>query len=301
MTALPVWAHELVLAPGVFGLAFLHARRALGAARAALELAVLALYGYALELAAIRLFSSHAYGEGWRLAPHGVPVAVAVVWAAVISSAMALAPRLGRRSVLGRAAMAALLGIVLDVMMEPVAVGAGLWRWTPAGSWLGIPVGNFVGWAVIVGAYTASAERWPGPAGHLGAAALRRLSVAALSICALLAVGLAWRGVGAERLFAGASGWLVWGAVVVAGAAATVSAERREPRTRSPAFDLSPGGSLAARLARPPATLPAGTFLVLAAAFAADAVLLGRADVGIVVLASLLVLAGLGRAAGAPR
>ena len=45
---------------------------------------------------------------------------------------------------------AALIAISLDLLMEPVAVRLGLWRWTPPGAWLGVPVGNFVGWAVIV-------------------------------------------------------------------------------------------------------------------------------------------------------
>jgi len=300
VTALPVWAHELVVAPGAFGLAFLHARRALGTARAALELSVLAVYGFCLELAAIRSFSSHEYGTAWGLAPFGVPVAVAVVWAAVISSAMAIAPRLGWRSALGRGATAALVAIVLDLAMEPVAVRAGLWTWTPPGPWLGIPIGNFVGWAVVVGAYTTSVEIWPDQETDLRTSAMRRLALAAVSIAMLLAVGAVWTGWRAERLFAGPRGWMVWATVVSAGALAGLPALARSRAGRSATPSRRDDGiGLASRLAVPPATLPAGTFLLLAGAFTTDAALLQRADVGVVVLASLGVLAGLGRIASA--
>jgi len=257
---------------------------------------VLAAYGYSLELAAIGVFASHEYGDGWAMAPLGVPVAVAVVWAAVISSAMALAPRLGLRSALGRGAAAAVIAIALDFVMEPVAVRAGLWSWTPPGPWLGIPVGNFVGWAVVVGSYTAAAERWHYE-GTLTVSALRRTGLAAASIAVLLAVGALWTRFEAERFFSGGRAWGVWAAVLVA-AILCPRLERgaRRPRTAMP----EPGAGLAARLAQPPPTLPTATFLLLGSVFAADAALLGHAGVGLVAVGSLVVLARVGRAAGVP-
>ena len=121
---------------------------------------------------------------------------------------MALAARRRGPAALGRAAVAALLGISLDLLMEPVAAARGLWSWTPPGPWLDVPIGNFVGWAVIVGAYTFGAERFAdaGSAPRPGRCA-----------------GSRWRRVGrwpwsswgspggpleAERAFAGAAGWL---------------------------------------------------------------------------------------------
>src|SRR5262249_54174299 len=157
---------------------------------------------FALERVAILVFASHTYGDVWRVAPLGVPLAVAGVWASVILSAMALASRLGLRSRAGRAVAAALLGITLDLLMAPVAVRSGLWRWTPAGPWLGVPVGNFVGWAVIVGAYTLGAEHWGDGASHASHAA-RRVALGALSVLSLIAVGLLWTHLGAERTFDG--------------------------------------------------------------------------------------------------
>jgi Carotenoid biosynthesis protein len=299
VTALPVWAHELLLAPGALSLAFLHARRALGTARAALELCVLAGYGFLFELLAIRLFASHDYGRAWTLAPLGVPVAVAAVWAAVISSAMALGPRLGWPSALGCGTAAALLGIVLDLAMEPVAVRVGLWSWTPPGPWLGIPIGNFVGWAVVVGVYTASAEIWPEDGSPLRRALARRVTVAAFSIALLLAVGAAWRSSQVERAFMGRRGWGVWGGLIVAAALLGLIGPAR--RADAAAHDRGRVRGLASRLAMPPAALPASTLLLVAAAFAADAALLGRADLGLVVLAALGVLVLLGCTASVSR
>ena len=72
------------------------------------------------------VFASHAYDASWRVAPLGVPLAVAVVWAAVITSAMAVAGATGANASRGGAAVtAALVAIALDLMIEPVATRAG--------------------------------------------------------------------------------------------------------------------------------------------------------------------------------
>jgi uncharacterized membrane protein len=278
VSPLPVWAHEALVAPAAFGLAFAHSRRGLGNGRAAVELLCLVLYGYALEWVAMAVFRSHSYGDAWQVAPGGVPVAVAAVWAALIASAMALSARLGLRSIAARAAAAALLGITLDLLMEPVAMRAGLWRWTPPGPWLGVPVGNFVGWAVIVGSYTAGAELWTG-SDHLFGQALRRALLGALSVAALIGVGLAWTRAGAEQLLIGAGGWLFWAFVLAA--TAGLGFQRRPATTPE---------TLAGRLGAASGRSPALVFLILAAAFTIDALALGGAELALVALATLAVL-----------
>ena len=277
----PPAVYELVAAPLAFALAALHAGRALGPRRAAAELLALAAYGYLLERAAIAAFASHEYGTGWLLAPGGVPVAVAATWAAVIVSAMALAARL-RASPLARAAGAGLVGIALDLLMEPVAVRAGLWTWTPPGPWLGVPVGNFVGWAVIVGGWTLGTER-EGGAGSPGEWALRRLGLGAVSVAGLLGVGVVWRALDAERVFAGAGGWLAGAAFL----AATAAIAGRRVR---PAGSGAGGAGLAARLGDAGGARPAAVLLLLAALFAADALGTGDLRLAAVALGSVGVL-----------
>jgi hypothetical protein len=272
--------HEWLIAPLALVLAFQHASRALGMARAAVELAALCAYGFALEWMAMAVFTSHRYGASWTLAPGGVPLAIAAVWAAVIASAMALAARAGAVSPLHRAALAASFGIALDLMMEPVAVRLGLWQWTPAGRWLGVPIGNFVGWAVIVGGYTFGAERW---AGHSGLAheALRRIVLAIAAIAMLLAVGFVWTRVGAERAFDGIVGWIAWSLLAVA------------PLLLSPRATAVGGqrpATLATRLADAVGRAPALVFALVAVTFAIDAMRLGNPALVVVAAASLSVL-----------
>jgi len=275
--------HELVVAPLAFAAALAHAVRALGGRRGAAEMLVLAAYGFALEAVAIRVFASHTYGGGWALAPLGVPVAVALVWAAVISSAMALAARMGRPSPGARAAVAALVAVTLDLLMEPVAVRVGLWRWTPAGPWLGVPIGNFVGWAVIVAGYAYGAERFARD-GAAVVETLRRVAVAAVSVVALVLVGLAWRELRAEHLFTGSRGWIAWTAILMAAVAAA----------RAPALEVR-GTGPGARLGRAPGRGPVAVFLGLAAVFSVDAATLGDARLGLAALgpaAALLWISG---------
>jgi uncharacterized membrane protein len=277
---IPPALYELVVAPLTFALAAAHARRALGTARAAVELLALVAYGYALERTAIAVFASHEYGPAWRAVPGGVPLAVAATWAAVIVAAMALGARM-TATPLGRAAAAALIGISLDLLMEPVAVRAGLWTWTPAGPWLLVPIGNFVGWAVIVGVWTFGAERWSG-AGSFAGQALRRAALGLAAVLALVAVGLLWRALAAERAFLGAGGWLAWALALLAtcGVALRPASASREP-----------GPGLAARLGATDGPLPAAALLLLLVVFAADARLSGDRRLMLVALGSAATLA----------
>jgi uncharacterized membrane protein len=279
---IPPAVYELVVAPVAFALAAAHARRALGTARAAVELLALVAYGYALERTAIAVFASHEYGPAWRAAPGGVPLAVAATWAAVIVAAMALGARITEPP-LRRAAAAALIGISLDLLMEPVAVRAGLWTWTPAGPWLLVPIGNFVGWAVIVGVWTLGAERWSG-VGSLVAQALRRAALGLAAVVALVAVGLLWRALAAERAFLGAGGWLAWALTLLATCGLAL-----RPAAADTGTDNSPG--LAARLGATEGPLPAAVLLLLLVVFAADARLLGDRRLMLVALGSAATLA----------
>jgi len=285
-TGVPVAVHEFLVAPAAILLAFRHARAALGARRAAGELLTLAVYGFTLERLSMSVFGSHRYGSGWVLAPLGVPIAVALVWAAVISSALTLAARRGLRPTWARALAAALFAVTLDLTIEPVAVRRGLWEWTPPGPWLGVPIGNFVGWVVIVAGYGIGAERWA-RGGRFGVEAARRLVLAGGALTALVAVGTVWTRLGMETVLGRRGGWLAWGLVLVTTAALGLR--------RAPAFE---GETLAGRLAVTSGMAPGLVFLAVATAFAAEAALLGDAMIGFVALGTALALLPLLRASG---
>ena len=285
-TGVPVAVHEFLVAPAAILLAFRHARAALGARRAAGELLTLAVYGFALERLSMSVFGSHRYGAGWVLAPLGVPIAVALVWAAVISSALTLAARRGLRPAWARALAAALFAVTLDLTIEPVAVRRGLWEWTPPGPWLGVPIGNFVGWVVIVAGYGIGAERWA-RGGRFGVEAARRLVLAGGALTALVAVGTVWTRLGMETVLGRRGGWLAWGLVLVTTAALGLR--------RAPAFE---GETLAGRLAVTSGMAPGLVFLAVATAFAAEAALLADAVIGLVALGTVLALLPLLRPSG---
>jgi hypothetical protein len=278
---MPTAIHEWLVAPVAFALALHHAAHAFGVRRAALELAALCAYGFTLEWVAMAVFRSHRYGDTWALAPAGVPVAIAVVWAAVIVSAVATAVRAGAASPWHRAALAAALGISLDMTMEPVAARLGLWEWTPHGPWLDVPIGNFVGWAVIVGGYTLGAELWPGTGAFVGDA-LRRITLAAAAIAVLVAVGLAWKATNAERLFEGPGGWIAW-TVLAASPLLLARAGRR-------AIPSAPS-SFASKLGATSGFGPALVFAIVGLTFAIDALILGGRDLAVVATVTSLVLA----------
>ena len=272
------WAFELVVAPVAFALCLRHAHRALGAGRAAVELGALVLYGFALELVAMTVFSSHVYGPGWRVAPLGVPLAVALVWASLILSGLALASRLSLRTPLASALATALLGLTLDLLMEPVAVAAGLWSWTPPGPWLLVPLGNFVGWAVIVGVYSWGAEAFSAR-GSLPRQALFRLGLALVALGALVAVGFGWRRLHAEERLTLPAGWAFWSVVLLA--ALALGLRRRWSAV---------GTSLGSRLGAVPGHGPALVFLVTAAAFATQAAFVDSPSVHLAAAGPALVL-----------
>ncbi len=270
--------YELLVAPLVFALLARQARRALGAGRAAVEILALVAYGFALEWVSMSVFSSHEYGPEWRVAPLGVPLAVSLVWAALILSGLALAARLSLRSPLARAGAAALLGLSLDFVMEPVATALGLWRWTPPGAWLQVPLGNYVGWAVIVGGYAWGTERFSAPGSLLRQAMWRGL-LSLVALATLVGVGLAWRRLGLEVLLPAAAGWLAWGAVCLA----TLSLAFRSHRSAL-------GTSLGSRLGVVPGHGPGLVFVVTAAAFATHAMVTGPGALRLAALVPTVVL-----------
>jgi hypothetical protein len=234
-----------------------------------------------IELVVMRVFGSHSYGAGWLFAPLGVPLAVAAVWAAVILAAMGLSPRLGPASPALRAATAAVLGIALDLLMEPVAMRSGLWQWTPPGPWLGVPVGNFVGWAFIVGLYAFVADRSEPRAASPLAQTVERLVLATACLLGVVGVGLVWQRLQLEAAFEGPWGWTPW-----ASSLCLAVALGRGPRMNQDS------GTLSGRLASAPGPA-AWVFLLVAGTFAVNAVALGDRDVALAAAGSLTVLAWL--------
>ena len=114
-----------------------------------LTLVMAMLYGYLLEYTDIRDYHAYNYDPFHIMLPGNVPLAVAISWGMIFYAAMQTSNKLGfpwgRRPWLD-----GLLAIMIDLCMDPIAGELGYWVWTPAGPWLGIPIGNFFAWLVVI-------------------------------------------------------------------------------------------------------------------------------------------------------
>ncbi|HBP16715.1 MAG TPA: hypothetical protein DEA08_02835 [Planctomycetes bacterium] len=123
---------------------------------------LLALAGWVGEASCIRAYGFYAYDPGWRLWLDVVPLCVVCVWPMVILSALDLARALRAERA---AVLCALLVLADAALIEPVAVQAGLWRWSEPGLFAVPPVG-VLGWAFFTLCATGWLERTRDHAGR---------------------------------------------------------------------------------------------------------------------------------------
>ena len=98
----------------------------------------------------------------------GVPLGILLGWYGVIHGSFVVAGRVSERLYLGEGArrmalppLAALVGIGLDLILDPAGLDAGLWEWNADGAYAaeiegangnsGVPLINYLGWAALVG------------------------------------------------------------------------------------------------------------------------------------------------------
>jgi hypothetical protein len=107
---------------------------------------LIAAAGWTTEETCILVYRFYQYSGSWYLTVGHVPVLIALVWPAVVKSAWDIACQLTRPGT--RRAVVVAAGIVLTdaLLIEPVAVSAGLWSWNAPGIFKVPPVG-ILGWA----------------------------------------------------------------------------------------------------------------------------------------------------------
>jgi uncharacterized membrane protein len=101
----------------------------------------------------------------------GVPLAILLGWYAVIHGSFVIARRVSERFRLGEdtkrvtvPALAALIGVGLDLILDPAGLDVGLWEWNKDGAYAGevvgpnghrgVPLVNYLGWISLVGGVT---------------------------------------------------------------------------------------------------------------------------------------------------
>jgi hypothetical protein len=109
----------------------------------------LAVAAWLGEESCIRLYGFYFYSPGWIGFLDKVPVAIVCIWPVVVLSATDLARGLvGEAGEARRISFAALVCalVVADAsLIEPIAVAAGLWRWTVPGPFH-VPLIGILGW-----------------------------------------------------------------------------------------------------------------------------------------------------------
>ena len=108
---------------------------------------LVACAGYLLELLGIEtglVFGEYYYGSGLGLKLFGVPLIIGINWAVLVFATAAVVQFISVPGWL-KAALAATLMVLYDVLLEPVAVRFDFWNW--AGGL--IPIQNYMAWWVI--------------------------------------------------------------------------------------------------------------------------------------------------------
>lgn len=105
------------------------------------------IYGYLVEWIGVytgRLFGTYHYGAslGWKV--DGIPLLIGVNWLILSYCTYDLSGRIFRASLL-RIFSASLLMVLLDFLIEPVAIWLDFWQWKDNQ----VPMQNYLGWLLI--------------------------------------------------------------------------------------------------------------------------------------------------------
>lgn len=116
--------------------------------------ALLTVASWLAENTVIHAYGFYYYSPRWSLFVDQLPLMIVLIWPVVIDSAALLAGRLlGPES--RRAPLLAAAIVLADAsLIEPIAVKAGLWRWTEPGLFHVPPIG-ILGWSIFAAAALA--------------------------------------------------------------------------------------------------------------------------------------------------
>jgi putative membrane protein len=92
-------------------------------------------------------YGRFVYGEaiGWKLFDR-VPWTLLVIWSPLVIGAAALAKKRRSTHLFSQLVCAVCLLVGFDLLLDPGAVGVGLWTWIDQGNYYTVPVQNFLGW-----------------------------------------------------------------------------------------------------------------------------------------------------------
>jgi hypothetical protein len=99
--------------------------------------------------------------SGWSCSVLFVPLSISVGWFLLSFPAFVISDRLlSNRNIWLKAAVAAVMLVSLDMLLDPISVVNEWWRWTVPGFYLrGVSIGNYIGWFFMLFYYAAIYER----------------------------------------------------------------------------------------------------------------------------------------------
>ncbi len=109
-------------------------------------------YGLILEALNMKAFHAYTYGKFLVMLPGDLPLIIGVSWGMIIYVAMLTSSALGVVWWI-RPFIDALLALIIDLALDPIAANQGLcmWIWEPTekGFLFGVPPDNFFGWFFV--------------------------------------------------------------------------------------------------------------------------------------------------------
>ena len=151
----------------------------LGTRRAAAAALAVSAFAYAIESVGVATgfpYGPFSYGEALGPKLFGlVPLLLPITYVPLVIGAAAAA--WGPRRLAPRVAIAALLLVLTDGVLDPGATALGFWTWTEGGPYYGVPLVNYAGW-LLSGAVSSALllaigrAQTPPPPGALDSAIL---------------------------------------------------------------------------------------------------------------------------------
>ena len=91
------------------------------------------------------IFGDYKYGEVLGVKAFEVPLLIGINWVLVMLGAISLGNYFSTNTFL-KALVAALIAVIFDIILEPVAITLGYWEWSAVSP----PLSNYTSWFVIV-------------------------------------------------------------------------------------------------------------------------------------------------------
>ncbi len=115
--------------------------------KSAIVFGIVFIVGYLIELIGVQtgyLFGQYIYQDAMGPLVFGTPVIIGATWYATVAGA-ANVSRFVKAPILAQSILAGCLAVLMDMLIEQVAVSYGLWQWVGGE----IPIYNYVCWFIF--------------------------------------------------------------------------------------------------------------------------------------------------------